>query len=125
MNIAMKEGIALYNIYPAIKDKALPIRSAYKLSKIYNKISNDLTFYREQLDKLIDRYGEKDEDGNPIIKDNGIKVRLGCEDTFKAEITELDNLSVEVEDCSISLDELEGLELSIEQMTSLLPFIKE
>ena len=125
MKITMKQGIALYNFYPNIKDAVIPIKLAYKFSKSFNKISQELEFYNEQLKKILDRYAERDEDGQLITQENSVKIKLGCEATCQQELHELDSIQIDLDDFSFTLDELENLNLTIEQMNALLPFIKE
>ena len=53
-----------------------------------------------------------------------IKIIPGKEDECAAKLTELRELEVDMKDFEFSIEEFENLELTIAQMSSILPLIK-
>ena len=125
MRITMKQAVALYNIYPIIKKASFPLIIAYRFSKGFDVISKEMEFYREHFNKILERYGEKDDQGQFVTQDDFIKIKLGCESSFQQELNELDNIQFDLDNFNFKLSDLEGINLTLEQMNSLLPFITE
>lgn len=117
--------LGITDVYAEIKDTKMPIALAYKLSKLVTKVDSEVQFYRSKLKEIIDEYAQTNENGEPILDEkNGIKLKPGSEQECAQRITELENLEVEI-DQMFTLDELEPLSLTIAQVTTLLPLIKE
>ena len=105
----------------------MPISLAYKLARLFNNFKDTSEFYSAELNKIIDQYSEKDENGNaiPIEGGNGIKIQQDYIVEAQNKINELLQLEVDVLDITISLDELKDLKLSLDEFNQLLPFIQE
>lgn len=127
MNIKLVEILKFENFYSKIKGKNLPIRTAYKLTKFFNKVDEEIKFFQTRIKEICETYGERDENNNfiPLEGGAGIKVKEDKIEDCQKEIYDLSNLEVEIPAISISLEELEGLELSIEELYPILSFIKE
>lgn len=117
--------VALAHLYEEIKDCSLPIRTSYKFAILMQKVQPQIEFYNREFNKIVDTYAQKDENGEFIFsKDNtAIAVIEGKEDECNSKITELQNLEIDMNEITFSLNELEGLSLSIEQMNMLMPLI--
>ena len=111
MQIKMAKVLNLNPIYQKVKAQVLPVKTAYKFSKLFNVLDKEAHFYSEELNKLIMEYAERDETGAPKMIDNGTGVQL--------------QKDVDVPDVSFTLEELDKLELSIEEFDLLFPFITE
>lgn len=127
MTVTMTRVLNLQSLYPRIKEQVLPIRTTYKLTKLFNAIDDEAKFYSSELNKIIDTYAEKDESGRPVPTEDGTGVKLQKDSVVEAQakITELWNLEVELPDQKFSIDELEKIDLSIEEFNMLLPFIED
>ena len=127
MQIKMAKVLNLNPIYQKIKAQVLPIKTAYKFSKLFNVLEREAHLYSEELNKLIMEYAERDETGAPKMIDNGTGVQLQKEyiDLVQEKCNELWNLDVDVPDINFTLEELDKLELSIEEFDLLFPFVTE
>lgn len=127
MTIKLIQAVNLRQLYPKFKEKVLPIKTTYKISKLFKVIEEESEFYTTNLNKIITDYAEKDENGVPVLTEDGKGVQLKQEDIAKAEqaITELWDLDIEIPDVQFSFDELEPIELTVEEFNYLLPFISE
>lgn len=114
------------DVYREVKDQKMSIRLAYKFSKLANRVDEEAQFYRTKLQEIIDKYVEKDEDGKPVIIDDGaaLKIIKGQEAECNKAMLELQNIDVDING-NFTVEELEGLELTPAQMQVLLPFISE
>lgn len=127
MNIKLVEILKFENFYSKIKEKKLPIKTTYKLTKFFNKVDEEIKFFQTRIKEICETYGERDENNNfiPLEGGAGIKVKEDKIEECQNEIYDLSNLEVEIPAISISLEELEGLELSIEELYPILSFIEE
>lgn len=98
---------------------------AYKFLKFLTATETDERFYREKLQEIIEKYGEKDEKGKFIETETGIQIQKEYRDDCQKAIVELESTEVDKPSLSITYDELEDIKISTEGMTSLFAFIEE
>ncbi|MBQ4060589.1 MAG: hypothetical protein IJD46_01055 [Bacilli bacterium] len=127
MIVKMYQVLEFENFYNKIKDIKMPIKLAYKFSKLMREIDNERFFYQNKLQSIIEAYGEKDNDGNFVLTQDKSGVQIKKEDLEKCqkEVMELSNLDVEINGIEISINELENFELTLQDMNILMGFIKE
>lgn len=127
MKLTIKDLVLFYNLYDQIKDRAPSIKTAYKMNKIYERAAQEQTFIQEQQQKIAEKYAQRDEKGNLILTDDktDILVEPSKMNECKKALHELVEIEVELPDYSFTLDELEPLKLSINDLHSLMNFICE
>lgn len=126
MKIKIYQVLGVLSIYERVRELKVPAKVAYKFNKLCNALKNDADFYRVELNKIIERYGERDENGSLIpLEYGGVKIKSEDMPTAQKEINNLDNLEVDAPDIKFTIDELDGLQLSIEDFNRILPFIEE
>ena len=126
MKITISQLISTLNIEKELLPQKLPIRTAYNLSKIFARAREELEFYQERFKEIVIQYGEKDENGNLIFLENeNVSIPKDKMEKCQKEITDLQNLELEIPDYSISLDSLEAIKISLDEISVLLPFICE
>lgn len=120
MTIKMSTIIALKGVCENLKSQKTSVKTAYKISKILNTIEKEFTFYQTKFTEIINEYSEKDENGQPILINDGQGVKIDPSRLIEAQtkLTELEDLEVEIES-NLTIDELEGLEISISDMQHL------
>lgn len=106
------------------KDK-IAGKLAYKFLKFLSATETDEKFYKEKLQEIIEKYGEKDEKGKFIETETGIQIQKEYRDDCQKAIVELESIEVDKPSLSITYDELEDIKISTEGMTSLFAFIEE
>lgn len=99
------------------------IETQYKIIKLKKITQEELNLYNEQIDSLSE-YFELGENGKPIQNEKGIKIKDEYVSECSQKIFELDNSEVQLPDIYFSLDELEPLNLTLEELELLEPFIK-
>lgn len=123
----MYEAVKFQKLYTEIKDNKMPLRLAYKLNKLFQEVEKSIIFYQESLNKLIEEYGKKDENGNFVPTETGDGITIKEEDIEECgkKVQELNELEVVVDSVKFNLEELESLELTISEIGFLMPFIEE
>ena len=108
-----------------ISHSAMPAKTAYKISKLSNFLKDDANFYTERLSQIIEQYGEKDENGELVISGSGYKIQKNKTDECAAAIKELSEIEAAIPDAKIYLSELDGVELSPDDIAAIYAFIEE
>ena len=127
MQIKMQDILGYTAFYEAVKEQKMPVKTAYKLAKIAKEVENELSFYQEKLRKIILDYSLLDEEGNPIMTEDGqgVKIREGSEQECNAAMEELQAIEVTIGKYNLTLEELDSLEISLTEMGYIMPFIEE
>lgn len=116
---------ALEKLIERIKIMSFSVQTQYKFLKIRKTIKEETDLYDEQRKFLIENYAEKDNEGHFIIlEDGGLKIKADCLEECSAKIKEINEFQVTFPDIYFSLDELEPLGLTLEELELLEPFIK-
>lgn len=106
-----------------INEKEISIKASYRLSKLYKKLIEELEQYEKNRMKLINKYGNKDLDGNLIIKDN--IVELSDVQKFQFEFNELNNIEIEISFEQIDIQDFGDIKIAPKHLIVLDKFIKE
>lgn len=122
----MYEVLSLQEFYVAVKDKKLPLKTAYKLSRLMKRVEEEIQFYNQEFNKILDEYAKK-ENNNFVFSKDGTSIEIipGKEEECNNKIIELKTLEVDLNNFSFTLDEFDGIDLTISEMSSLLPLIKD
>ena len=126
MKIKMFQVFKILDIYVRVKELRVPARVAYKFNRLCADLEKDSKFYDEEVNKIVQQYGEREEDGSlKKTGDGGIQIKKEQIEIAQKEINDLYNLEIDAPDIHFSFDELDGLQLSIEDFNTMLPFITE
>lgn len=122
----MYEVLALQNFYISVQDKKMPIKTTYKLSRLASRVEKEIEFYSKEFAKIVDAYALK-ENGELVYSEDmtSIKIIPGKEDECSDKIMELKDLEVDLSGFEFSLEEFENLELTLAEMSSILPLVKD
>ena len=126
MKITIYQLVSTLGLEDSLSTQKLPVKTAYNLSKIFSRAYEELKFYQEKLQEILNQYGEKDSKGNIIFLDNGsASIQKDKIEECQKEILDLQNLEIEIPDYSISLDSLDNIKISLNEISLLNPFICE
>lgn len=125
MKLTMQQIVGFPSLFEKIKNKPLPFKTSYNLMLLAQEIEKHYNFYQEKLQEIIAKYGQRDQDGNLVVTDDGQGIKLVEEtkDEAREKISELRNLEVEISDIKFSIEDFDGVELSPEEMIALMPFM--
>lgn len=102
MNIALRE----------ISEKEFPINISVLISDNIQKLSEKAKIFESNRIKLIEKYGEKDKDGN-IVENNG-QVKITDQKKFIEEFNELSNTEIGID---LNMLDISGLKLDVKPIT--------
>lgn len=125
MQLKMQQILGFPTFYAIVKNSRMPMKTAYKLSKLGVAIDTELAFYREKVQAVVSEYGLLDENGRPVPTDDGqgVKLRPGTEADCFAAMQELQDIEVVLPDITFSIDDFDGLELTVEELGHIVPFL--
>lgn len=117
---ANKEFIDALN---ELNTKELPVKTAYKITKIYETLSIEERRFVELKRKLIESICEKNEKGEPKISPEGtVQIPKSEIENTNKKLAELANIEFEVQ--TLSLNELGDIKLSPKTLTVLRDIIE-
>ena len=122
----MYEVLDFSKVYDSIKNEKMSIKTAYKLNKLIKKIEEENNFYNIKFHEIIEQYAEKNDQGEyQYIDENSIKIKEGKEQECYKKVSELQNLEIETPNITFSIEELGDINLTIDTVNMLMPFIEE
>lgn len=123
----MYEILDLQNLYNSIATIKLPLKTTYKFTKLMRRAEEEINFYQEKFREIVEEYGAKDEDGQYKLSPDGMSVVIipGKEAECNSKLIELRNLEVEINDIKFTIEELDGLNISISELGCLMPLIED
>ena len=115
----------LYNTLSSLKEKEMPIRLSYKFTLLLDKIDCDYNFFISEMRKIINKYGLKDDKGELVQENGNIKINPDSLSLAEKALQDLHETEIKLPDVTLTLDELETLNIKPADLRALLPFIKE
>lgn len=122
----MYELLELPKLYESIKNIKLPLKTTYKFAKLMKRAEEELAWYQNEFQKIIQDYGVQ-ENGQYKLSSDGSSIIIipGKEAECNEKIYELRNLEVEINNIKFSIDELSELDITISDLTCLMPLIED
>ncbi|MCC7575003.1 hypothetical protein KO361_05405 [Candidatus Woesearchaeota archaeon] len=96
-----------------LSDVKLPVKTSYVIAKNIRELSKILEDIEKIKKQVFDKWVEKDKDGNPISEGNKEGVfKLKKNNEFNKEMNELLDIENDVNISTVTLDDLEGVDLT-------------
>jgi hypothetical protein len=109
-----------------IGDTKGPIKTQYKLVKLKKIADEEQQIYQDLVDKNCLQFLKKDENGELIPHPSGgYTIQEDKIEECNNTIAEILDTEIEINDITFTLDELEGLGLSLAQMEAMMAVIEE
>ena len=123
----MYEILELQQLYNSISGIKLPLKTTYKLTRLMKRAEAELEFYQTKFQEIIEEYGDKDENGQYKLIDNGQSIAIipGKENECNAKLVELRSLEVPINDIKFTIEELEKIDISAEDLMCIMPLIED
>ena len=127
MSMKMYEILELQTLYNSIANIKLPLKTTYKFTRLMRRAETELEFYQTKFQEIIAQYGEKDDNGQYKFTEDGqsIVIIAGKEQECNAKLLELRNLDVEINDIKFTIEELEGIDVSISELACIMSLIED
>ena len=110
----MFEVLELQNLYNSISQVKLPLRTTYKFTKLMKRAEEEIAFYQQRFGEIVEEYGVKE-----------IAIIPGKEVECNTKLAELRNLDVLIDGIKFSIEELEGIDVSISELSCLMSLIED
>lgn len=122
----MYEVLDLQALYASIANIKLPLKTTYKFARLMKRAEEEIAFYQEKFREIIEEYGVK-ENGEFKFTPDGQSVIIipGKESECNEKLFELRNLDVAIEGIVFTIDELEGIDVSISELSCLMSLIED
>ena len=122
----MYEVLELSNLYNSISNIKLPLKTTYKFTRLMRRADEEIAFYQEKFREIVEEYGVKEIGEYKLTSDGqSIAIIPGKEIECNTKIAELRNLEVPIENIKFSIEELEGIDISISELSCLMSLIEE
>ena len=122
----MYEILELQNLYNSISNIKLPLKTTYKFTRLMKRAEEEINFYQEKLCEIIEEYGVKENGEYKLTSDGqSIVIIPGKEVECNKKLAELRNLDVLIDGIKFSIEELEGIDVSISELSCLMPLIED
>ncbi|MBS7132340.1 hypothetical protein [Clostridium sp.] len=109
MKISNERLVNSVGVLSKLTNLELPIKLSYALSKNITKIDVELKAYNMERGKLLNKYGEKDEEGKLKLSEKG-EVNILDRENFNKDVAELLKCESEID---IHLIDLESIDTDI------------
>lgn len=105
MKLSNEKLVNSIGVLSKLTNMELPIKLSYAISKNITKVDRELEAYNKERQKLIEKYGEKDEEGKLKTKEDGTINILDIE-SFNSDLKEILEIETEVDIHLIDLDNI-------------------
>jgi hypothetical protein len=99
--------------------------AAYKAARLLGQLTDEYNLFQKSRSNLIDKYCEKDENGQMKVNGDNATIKKECIPEFEKEMQSLLDTKLEFNCSKFTLNELENLEFTPGQMYMLKNFIEE
>ena len=126
VNVTMQEALDFGKAYNFFNEVKLPLKAAYKLTKIKNAVEAEVEIYRTKFQEIVDTYAKKDEEGNLMYNEDGTQILIkdGMVMECNEKLEELHSLDIEIENYNLTIEDLgEDIEVTTEDLDALMPFL--
>ena len=122
----MYEVLELQNLYASIANIKLPLKTTYKFTRLMKRAEEELNFYQEKFREIVEEYGVK-ENGEYKLTPDGMSIAIipGKEIECNTKLAELHNLDVLIDGIKFSIEELEGIDVSISELSCIMSLIED
>lgn len=117
----------IFNAVPALREissKEFPGSTTFKIARLIRELDKEIQLFEEERSKIANKYGEKDENGMLIAKDNGmIKISDDKIQECNEELQALFSTQVEINANKLSVDIFDTIEMTPTQAMNLEPIV--
>ena len=109
MKLSNERLVNSVGVLSKLTNLELPVKLSYAFSKNITKIDAELKAYNMEREKLLNKYGEKDEEGKLKLSEKG-EVNILDRENFNKDVAELLKCESEID---IHLIDLESIDTDI------------
>lgn len=126
VNVTMNDIVAFGQAEGIFNGVNLPLKVAYKLNKLKQAIATEGEFYSNKFQEIVDKYAQKDENGNIKFSEDGSQILIETDkiEECNNELENLQTLTVEIDNQNLTIEDFgEDVECTPEDLEVLIPFL--
>ena len=124
ITVTLQDMVNSLNLINSLMNQSLKAKTAYKIARIAREIEKEYKLFDEARLKLINEYGKKDDDGQLIEENGNYIINPDNVVDYNNAADELLNTVIEINIEPIDVEELDGIELTPQQMIVLESYLK-
>ena len=113
----------IFNAVPALREistKEFPGSVTFKIARLIRELDKEIQLFEEERNKIANKYGEKDENGNLVIQEGGnIKILDNKIQDCNEELQALFNTQVEINANKLPIEIFDSIEMTPTQAMNL------
>ena len=106
-------------------NKSNNIKSVYKIAKINRELKRELELVEEQRLDIVRKYSAIDDQGKPIVENQQYVIPDENKAKLQQELNEFLSIEVRVHIEPLTLEDLDGFNISSKQITELFTIMEE
>lgn len=125
VTVTMQQALDFRKAYNFFNEIKLPLKAAYKLTKIKQAVEKETEYYGEKFQEIVDTYAKKDDDGNLQYNEDGTQILIkdGMVMECNQKLEELHELEIGIENYDLKIEDLgDGIEVTTDDLDALMPF---
>lgn len=126
IEVTLNELLNVSSVMQELAKKPMKVKAAYKTAKMLNAIEKEYQLFQDARTKLIEKYGQRGDDGNLKIDENG-NYSVSNENliAFNKELNEMLEEKVTLNANPLNVEELEEANFTPADMIALTPFMSD
>ncbi len=125
MMVQRKNLETISQMIQKLSNKKFNIETQYKFIKLKKAIQEEQDIFQEQLQLNCQPFFETDEEGNPVMNNvGGFKIKKDKLNDCSFLVGKMTSMQVQLPDIYFTLDELKELNLTLDELLVLEPFVK-
>lgn len=112
IKLTMSEILNAAPVLTKLTNQTFSGAATFKIARLLRALDKEITTFEETRTKMIQTYGEKDENGMLIEKEGQIHVMADKIETFNSEISALLKSEVEINGEKLSIEYFDNIELT-------------
>ena len=125
MKVTMGEAFQINEVFQFFIEQKLAFNLSYKIMKLLTSLENDIKFYNQKVQELLDNYAKKDEEGKYIENNGSISIQEDKFQEFQKAYQEIQECEIELPNIKFTMEELNNLEISPKEAYALKSIIEE
>lgn len=126
IEVKLNDIINSIETFQVIMQQSVKGSLAFKIARLIRELNKEMETFNEQRRKILDEYCVKDENGQLSPDENGnIQIQPDKIAEFNDVFTNLLNTEIEINADKIPIDQLDGFEISPQQILNIEMFFED
>lgn len=126
IEITLSELLDCTTAMQKLAEKPMKTKSAFKVARLMREIDKEYALFQESRKRLIEKYGEKDQNNELKIDENGnYSVSKENIEIFNRELRDVLETKISLNAELLDIEEFDNLNFTPTEMVLLAPFIRE